>query len=153
MRLRATTWRAAVAIAGLLAVLLTARPADAAPTVYHSPGDTGEDPGQDPPHLPTGSPRTVYLYLDPGPNATTNQGSLCNAGAGGVGGNGDETCGLHFRIEVSGDLSILGFTPQVGSATSKITGSQLTAAVVTTAQPLPPGPTRIGTCTYSPFLS
>jgi hypothetical protein len=135
--------RWAGALPALLLALLAAAPAAGMPTLYHSPGDTGVDPGAFPPTLPSGTAHTVYLYLDAGPDPTT-LGTVCHASPSGGGGNGDETCGLHFRIEVSGDLSILGFSPEVGSATANNTGTQLTAAIVTTASPLPPGPTRFG---------
>ncbi len=140
----AAACRRAGAFAALMLPLLVAAPAAAMPTLYHSPGDTGADPGPVPPVLPTGSPQTVYLYVDPGPDPTT-LGTVCHDSPSGGGGNGDESCGLHFRIEVTGDLSILSFSPQAGIATSRNTGSQLTAALVTTAVPLLPGPTRIGT--------
>jgi len=134
----------------LLFAALAVAPAQASqPTLFHSPSDNGVDPGALVPPLQPNGTRTLYLYLRPGGVATDNDGQLCNGGAGGLGGNGDETCGVHFEIRVDGDLSILSFTPQVGQVSSRIEpGSRtLRTALVTTAPPLSAGTTRLGTLT------
>ncbi|MBW2723738.1 MAG: hypothetical protein JRE71_05070, partial [Deltaproteobacteria bacterium] len=72
---------------------------------------------------------------------------ICNGGAGGPGGNGDESCGIHFKIAVTGDLSILSYSPILGISEYNNTGSELDASLVTTdpLDILQIGPTKIGT--------
>jgi hypothetical protein len=115
------------------------------PVLYHSPGDTGANPGEIVPALPNTGPRTVYLYLNPGSTPTSNGEVVCDGGEGVVAGDGDEACGVHFQIQVTGGLSIANFVPEHGGTRFTNTGTVLTAALVTPGDPIPTGPTRIGT--------
>jgi hypothetical protein len=144
--------RWSAALAGASGALLLALPGTAAPpSLYHSPGDTGVDPGALVPALPNTGPRTVFLYLNPGPTATSNGGEVCDVGPGELGGDGDETCGEQFRLVVTGGLSIVSFTPApgVGGIRSMSTGTAFSAAIVTPVDPIAVGPQRIGTLAIS----
>jgi len=138
---RLAIWTTAV----LVWAALVASAATAAPKLYHSPGDTGIAPA-DTPSLPLGGTPVLYLYLDPGSVPTSNGGTPCNGGIGGMGGNGDETCGVNFEVRVSGDLSIMNFNPDsIGMEEFTLTGDTLKVAIVTTNPHLSAVPTRVGT--------
>lgn len=128
----------------LLTAILVSLPflAFAQPKLYHSPGSTGSDPGQPPPLDP--ATETVYLFFDPGSTTTSNGEEVCDSSPGG---DGDESCGVHFELRVTGDLSIQDFTPEVGVAEVNLSGGnkQLSVALLTTGSPLSTGPTRVGT--------
>ncbi len=122
----------------------------AAPTLYYSPDDTGTDPATVP-ILPLGSTETIHLYFNPGTSRST-LGTVCNGGTGGTGGDGDESCAIHFKIAVTGDLSILSFSPLVGipEHSINISGTELNVTLVTVDPyidvplfPLPPW-TKLG---------
>ena len=142
------TIRTGLLLAAPLAALLAMAPgaAVADPTIFFD--DTGlGNPPSDPPVLSVqGGVQPVELYLDPGSLVTSNGGDLCQSGTG-LGGDGDETCGAHFEVSVSGDLSIVDFTDHAGTLEANIapTGQRLSVALVTTLDPLPAGPTLIGT--------
>ena len=92
--------------------------AAASPTLFHDPAALGIDPGSNVPQLPAGGGTEILiLYLHPGDVETDNGGTPCNDGAGGPGGNGDEACGFHFEIAVTGDVAIVGgFSSEEGMA-------------------------------------
>ena len=135
----------ACASAWLSGVLVVAPALASTPTLYHS--TNGVDPNPQIPVLAPNGIHTLSLYLMPGGVDTMNGGAICNDGAGGLGGDGDETCGVHFEILVDGDLEILSFAPSVGQASSMIApdGKKLTAALVTTSAPLSQNATLLGT--------
>jgi hypothetical protein len=88
---------------GLLAALiLAAAPAAASPpSVYHSAGDDGVDPGGS---VSVAAPATVHLYLDGG--AIASSGAACAPG-----GDGDEVCGWKLHLEGQNGLDLVSFTP------------------------------------------
>jgi len=119
----------------------------AVPTLYHGPGGVSADPSTVP-FVPIGSTETIHLFFNPGTNPSSNSPfDYCNGGAGGTGGDGDETCGVHFKIKVTGDLLISNFQPSWGLSESHINASntELSASLVTTNPVLPLGPTEIAT--------
>ena len=119
----------------------------AVPTLYHGPDGVSTDPSTVP-FVPTGSTETIHLFFNPGTNPSNNSPfDYCNGGAGGIGGDGDETCGVHFKIKVTGDLSISNFQALEGIPEFHInaTNTELSATLVTTYPFLPIGPTKIAT--------
>jgi hypothetical protein len=126
------TTRLLVAIA---AGLQASAVVSAAPVVYHSPGDDGNDPGA--PATVSEPSDILYLYLDAGPSASAS-GTECNTGSG------DEICSWQISLLASGNISITGFTPDPGmDVVSKQTATSLIAnGVHATTGRL--GPTRIG---------
>jgi hypothetical protein len=139
-------WPGPVLAAGLW---LLAGGAAAQPTLFYSPaGHPVVEPSY-PLALPNTGTHPVDLYLDAGSTAS-GVGTPCNAGSGGLGGDGDETCGYDFLVEVSGGSLITGFTPvHSNTVWSDTTGgvTRLRVNAVTTNAPDGPflGPTHVGT--------
>jgi len=133
-----------------LAVLGTS--AAATPALYHSPGNTGLDPATIDPTKPPdivsrSSFQEVYLWIDPGgiPHTT---GTICDNG------DGDDTCGLHFKLCLAPGISFIGFADATGGVVEQSSsppckdegpGTQINIAILTTASPLPSEPSQIGT--------
>lgn len=141
-------------VAGALGAALALSPAHATqPTLYFSPGDTGQDPLTPPPLAPNGT-RTLYLYLKPGP--VTSAGG-CNASTCGGSGVGDETCGVNFEVRVNGDLELTTFTSPFGQVSSKLDDTDgntieeiARVAIVTTNPPIcAVQSTKVGTLTLT----
>jgi hypothetical protein len=142
-----------ITMAAALALLaMPAAAASVSPALYHSPGSTGADPGTPPSFMAGGGIETMYLFLDAGA-VPTETGIVCDNG------NGDDTCGLHFKICLTGDLTFVGsFAADVGVVQQSSTvavpcvpgepsvlGTELNVAILTTASPLAVVPTRLGT--------
>jgi hypothetical protein len=115
----------------VLLLALAAGGATADPLVYHSPGDTGNQPATAP-NLPKASSVTLYLWLDPGPTAPS--GDLCDTATG------DASCAYDLRVQVmpGGDVQFLAFEP-TGAACAigcKLTPNMLRVNRLLTSTPL-----------------
>lgn len=148
-----TRWVSRAALAALAAALAAGPASASIPTLFHSPSDTGQDPGALVPPLAPNGTRTLYLYLNPG-NVVSAGG--CNPGTCGGGGLGDETCGLNFEIRADGDLDLTSFTSSFGQISSMLADENgdnrkdvLRVALVTTNPPMCAVSTRIGTLTLA----
>ena len=73
--------------------------------VYHSPGDTGANPGQ-PLQLPVGPWQPLYLWLNAGTTGQT--GDRC------ISGSGRELCGYEVKLTTLGGASFVDFLPAPG---------------------------------------
>jgi hypothetical protein len=134
-----------VALALLCGGLVSGSAQASTPRLFHSPGDTGNDPGTLVPPLGPNATRVLNLWLDPG-----NVFSPCGPSTCGSTANGDVTCGVHFEIEVGEDLTILPLPnsltleSQFDQTSARIDGKKLRVAIVTTADPICAAPTRLG---------
>jgi hypothetical protein len=146
--------RAALGALGALLALAQAPAHASQPALFHSPGDTGQDPGTLVPPLQPGGSHTLYLYLHPGSVASSGG---CNASTCGGSGTGDETCGLNFEVLVDGDLELTGFSSSFGQLSSMLddvddngVDETLRVAIVTTNPPIcAQQATRLGTLTLT----
>jgi hypothetical protein len=114
----------------------------AEPMLYYTDDISGVPPGTTP-QLPLGGTPTIHLWFNPGPtpNAT---GTICDDG------NGDDSCGIHFKITVNGDLGISNFQfePEYAIAQMSATSTEVNASIVATdpADILPANiPTKVAT--------
>jgi hypothetical protein len=106
----------ALAVACLVTPLLAAAADALPPTIFHSPGDDGVPP-PGPVVVGSGGPRTLHLFMQTGPTASSN-GVVCESG------NGDEVCAVEGRISIDGGSTLQSFTP-TGDVVFALTASQL----------------------------
>jgi hypothetical protein len=125
----------------VLALVLAAAGAQAAPLVYHSPGDTGDRPTS-PPYLPKASSVTLYLWLDPGP--TPPSGIVCSDATG------DASCAYDLRVQVQGDPQLSSFVSPEGACGvgCNLTSTKLRVNRILNTAPLV-GRQRIGQLTVN----
>lgn len=127
-RLLRVTLSSAIFVAALA---MSAPQSSAQPTLYFTTDGSGSDPGT-PVELPLGGSELIRLWFNPGPTPSDPGPVFCNGGAGGTGGNGDDSCAIHFKILVDGDLSISSFNPLVGIAEVNSTTTDINASILTT---------------------
>lgn len=153
--------KAAVCAIGLWAAIVVAGAASSDPAVYYTDDVLGDDPGAVTQTFPIGSSETLPLWLNAGATPTSNHGGManyiCNRDPTGVppipGGNGDETCGFHVKVNASGDLSMTSFSANTSLGEFrhliKPGGKILEIVVSSIANPLAIGPNLIGTLDVS----
>ena len=104
--------------------------------VFHSPSDDGL-PAAGAAVIAEGGVRSVYLYIDGGPTASSAN-TACDSGTG------NEVCGYTLTLTGLSGLTLVGFTPDPGAnLLSDTTALAFRVNGLDTASPTP-GPKRIG---------